>query len=1325
MAPEIIDLVSSDEDEPVSPSKAARNALSEFQARPQKVESQDARKGNGQQKRHVNERITQAGDGAQTASMGNGWGTTEESGHPVQDKRDEDDPRELAEMDKEAWKTLRARLRAIAKEIIRKKLKKSKVLDGAGKAVAGGNGGEATGVSVGDDGKGAGAGFDVQSPGTHSGGVDVEPVPSLATVYGVPEHSHAISSETVMGDTVAGAGTGRRNAARRDRFDALEGSRGSASPLRSPQASRIETIRAHQGIRGSRHASRATSLRPTEDVPDSRGNFSKHASEPRPSSASSDGESLDEIPARPTSMKRTLSRAMDTEQPRKRKQNMGHSILRDVTNTADEATAPPPTLRGPSACMKAPSKSQIDEARPIGPDSSLTQQTKADSKSTRSGIPYSYEEDLQLKKLKEVDKMSWQDMLSHFEGRTAGSLQVRYSKKLKGRQLCPVPIQRCEEPREQTLPAQLKSKPDSKPRARAKKVAEEHGDLSSNRPQRTRGQKPTTAPGFVTWTKIRGRRHEATPGTTSDVGEHNTPVHASKNKKTVKPPSVASLLRRRELGESVRYGSSKAAVIGLQNRVLGTLGPNKYYTGTSGDVNCTAWSRNGSRFAIGSIAVSDERNMQYNRPRNLLYGNFERGVVEELPEHHVPRPEVAFGSNPNGLHAMKETQDPRLFMTVSNVTFVEDTLYTAGGDSRVRSYDHRGNIRHTIEYGSAVDLLATSHHIVASGCHTGVGNSIVVHNCRGDDSPGLLGSLAPSRLTQAIFPSALRWGSAYQHQYLLLAGFTSDSLEKDNTAGATCLWSLTNSGALEPVEINSAMKNIFDVAWNPQCSPASSAFAIAGMPPHGVSGRWKRSVVQCFAPGQTAKRVIEYECPALDINDLLYCPYDDNLIAAGATDSKVYVWDKRFVNRNQRPLHELCHGTSLNVLDHDRDVEAADTGIRFLSWGSTNSRLYSGSSDGTVKVWDPHRSSENAHIEDVATFSSAVMSGAFSPDFRDLLVGEEHGRVNLLSVGCESRSMRAMSPFDFKLAPAPVAEDPLVAARELYHSDQIRFVPMGDLPKRQAVVSDGYQGPSARTRIANIEAADRGLKEAMESSEHVSPPERAAAKVQGAMERKEAAEQRYQDYLEIEPRALAQQEAFARRENNVVTEQCRLDCNHLPQGVGEPVEDSRRSEQRIPDALRALMAGNYPSVIDYDDPDELIDGGLLFRCAKCSRPAPAAAKGLPHCVECTNKLAGKTAACVKCTAAILPGASTLCERCCFRCFRCSEPARVSLRGTTVICPPCALAWNVGSLGYDIIDEYGMLGRKKMDGLSVPATDNDGALDIGRDARNHYASLWGK
>ena len=127
-----------------------------------------------------------------------------------------------------------------------------------------------------------------------------------------------------------------------------------------------------------------------------------------------------------------------------------------------------------------------------------------------------------------------------------------------------------------------------------------------------------------------------------------------------------------------------------------------------------------------------------------------------------------------------------------------------------------------------------------------------------------------------------------------------------------------------------------------------------------------------------------------------YSPHDSNLFAAGCTDGRTYVWD---IRNPETILYTLSHGSSLMPLQDGVSHERTDTGVCFLSWGQNARRLYSGSSDGVVKVWDVTQSQEDVFIKDLITTRSGIMSGAFAADYSKLLLGEVNGTATVLEVG--------------------------------------------------------------------------------------------------------------------------------------------------------------------------------------------------------------------------------------------------------------------------------------------------------------------------------------
>jgi len=788
--------------------------------------------------------------------------------------------------------------------------------------------------------------------------------------------------------------------------------------------------------------------------------------------------------------------------------------------------------------------------------------------------------------------------------------------------------------------------------------------------------------------------------------------------------SPSQILRQRELGIACSRGWStpyKRITNELKNIVLQDYTPARHYMSTSGDVTCLAWAADDRHFAAGSIAITDDRSMQYNCNLNLLVGDVETAVLQELPEHHVQRPAVEDHNNVNALHSMRESQDPRLFTTVAAVGFAPDgrTLFTAGSDRKLRAYSVHDDVTkaqclYDRQHAAAVDLLSINQRgFVATACHTSEDGSIQVFECD-ESSIRTAVCLSPSRLDSLsslpIFPTALKWGVAPQQSSYLLAGFSSDSIDVErDTAGETALWHAERGLRLN---LSTVTRNVFDVAWNPSPSPASTAFCVASTPGgYGKSSPERRSVVQCYAPEQNrARQVLEWECPAFDINDVMYCPYDDYLIAAGATDGNVYLWDKRFASSNQKPLHTFSHGESINVLDHERERSLADTGVRFLSWGATSSRLYSGSSDGVVKAWNPYRSPSDAFVSDVATFQAAVMSGAFSSDYRQLLIGEERGRLNLLSIGRDTEDEPAPPSTAFKLNAVTVetvTEPPFVAARELVKSQQIEIRDMGALPVRQAVQGPTYSGPYLKPSASDWRQAQEQYQQSLDRQTEIRSRSEEAANdsqtrdaehsVERAQEALKVLQTREDSHPELSLAALATQKAFCdafKRRMTLGEDRCNLDCNYLPPEMDEVVADSHRSELRIPGALRA-----YPShAIDLTTLDcvGLFQVGLAGKCKVCSvKKAQASTVRAASCRQrCSNTRAQLTGACQCCAGPIRNQANKknrsepLCERCGFVCLRCSRPVQLvatpMLDDYSIYCGSCDLAWEVDVLGYNLV-----------------------------------------
>jgi WD40 repeat protein len=536
--------------------------------------------------------------------------------------------------------------------------------------------------------------------------------------------------------------------------------------------------------------------------------------------------------------------------------------------------------------------------------------------------------------------------------------------------------------------------------------------------------------------------------------------------------SSAQKLFARELGIVSNKRNSNHQI---RDSIYDTMIPVRSFTGASGDIGNLAWSPSGTHFAAGAVCLVDSNSMQYNRSNNLLFGNIEQNTLYELPDHHRMRAKPAEGIN--ATHSMHVSQDSRLFETVSMIDFSHDGLFmfSVGYDNFLRAFkvdgDH-GNCRaiDTYNHNAKIDLLSVNQrrHLLATGA-ADIESGIKIFSC-GDSGFRKLRDYCSPRaqnlVERKIMPSALKWGVHSSVSDYLMAGFSSQmSMEANTTTayGELCLWNVEKN---LPIQVTPTAGNTFDCSW----SPSSGLFATA-CAAYGVNlNRGTKSLVRVYNPVQEAgsmrwtTRGLEMECPALDINDVLFNPYNQLQVAAGATDGTVYVWDLR---NPDNILHQLRHGEPLIELDSNYAREVVDTGVRFCAWGDRTSRLYSGSSDGVLKVWDIALSTDDALIKDLATFNSGIMSGAFSNDHSKLLIGEVNGSINLLEVGADPRPLAdlekfLLQPFETQESQKTNIADEnsgTVAAQGWLLNRKVKIRPLGGYPKRQAVQGLKYDGP--------------------------------------------------------------------------------------------------------------------------------------------------------------------------------------------------------------------------------------------------------------------------
>jgi WD40 repeat protein len=798
------------------------------------------------------------------------------------------------------------------------------------------------------------------------------------------------------------------------------------------------------------------------------------------------------------------------------------------------------------------------------------------------------------------------------------------------------------------------------------------------------------------------------------------PVKHVVQRKIPQQTDINMLLRCRELGSTFRRNKMT-----LKNYVYDSFGPVMSYTGTSGDVNCIAWSPSGRMFGVGAIALDDEASMQYNMPRNLLLGDVDKSTLLELPDHHVPRQKTAHGAN--STHAMHVSQDPRLFKTISGVEFSPcgQYMFSTGYDNMMRIWDvtdpKNPRCAADANFGAKAYHLAVScNGLVATGsarnnqkfrdpnghavtgCSWSQGhvldqNGRVLEGYRRDPDKSIrifkptgnsnrpyeagaafFSERAIAKKESETYPCSLKFDPTGR---LLLAGFSAHAAGSDRQYGEFCLWDMQTEKALP---VAASARQIFDGTWS---NIRPGEFAI-GTVAQGNVNKGCRSVIRLYDwqySSQSMGWKIELECPALDMNDIVLwyvlffeivrwprtevsSPYDENYVAAGCTDGKIYVWDIRMPDRG---LFNLCHGAPLQPFSQDQPLEELDSGVGFCSWGENRTRLYTGSSDGVVKVWDITQA--YPYVKDILTLDSGVICGSFSPgDKSSLLLGEVNGSVTLLDVGRADKALKDVPkfqlidadpvtyytdmPIELEQCNESSVDSGVAAAKASLKKGELQIRRLGNLPIRQAVQGPKYHGP------------------------YDSAPDAVALR---------------RDAI-----------AFQQRMANITSNECTIpECASSTALLSyEEQGDSGRSVDRIPDQLRketgTTLKGTFkPGYV---------------KCTSCEAPArmrvSEGAQDNEH----------------------------LCERCDFSCFRCGNRAVVSKESDVVWCLHCGIDWAIGALGYRVLRKRKDATWMDVDGKSsfqrqVVAADPSlskvleaqlqDELDEVEDLANYYHSLW--
>ena len=222
-----------------------------------------------------------------------------------------------------------------------------------------------------------------------------------------------------------------------------------------------------------------------------------------------------------------------------------------------------------------------------------------------------------------------------------------------------------------------------------------------------------------------------------------------------------------------------------------------------------------------------------------------------------------------------------------------------------------------------------------------------------------------------------------------------------------------------------------------------------------------------------------------------------------------------------------------------------------------------------VKCWDPYRHDSDKEVRDVVRLSSSVMSGAFSPDFSHLLLGEAGARLNLLSVGNDGARFDQRTTPRFKVDEAPLKEEAASGAldcQKMFDTEALEIKPAGTMPFRQVVQGPNYNGPY------------RSDSEAVKLREKASK------------------------FQEKVLRSLRRRNKQTRKSGYQDTEACSLDCGFIPLPDDYDAPEEWLSE-RIPDDIRDWIRAKGPMA--------------EFACFRCGKAATITSRARTiECIAC-------------------------------------------------------------------------------------------------------------
>ncbi|RVX72810.1 hypothetical protein B0A52_03163 [Exophiala mesophila] len=403
------------------------------------------------------------------------------------------------------------------------------------------------------------------------------------------------------------------------------------------------------------------------------------------------------------------------------------------------------------------------------------------------------------------------------------------------------------------------------------------------------------------------------------------------------------------------------------------------WKGASSDVIALAWSSRGTHFIAGAC-VNEESHSSH----NLVFGSALDGVLTQLPGHQLPLE----GSSVTGPE----------YYSVTAVRFSGDGThaYTAGHDKIVRVWDTRPpapRCEAVIEHTGKVEVmdLSTTHRLLATGATDGT-KSILIQNIGRNGLP-VSNAMYPLEwhTSFAYSPTCIQFGRSEPNKNFLVAGFSAASNEFESLSddGHLALFQISES-VLSPINIESDNTQVFSVAW----SSTRSGFVCGSMSTPELIRQQKHKTQLKVYDLKCNRPVAHLYCKAADINDVTICETDENLVSASYTDGSIRIWDLR---QPSTILLSLSHGLPFTYYQNKQARELYDVGVRMTEWGDGAGRLFTGSSDGVIRCWNPKLSRQDAEAPIVFQGNSEIMAGVFSPDRKSLLVGDSDRGLYLLT----------------------------------------------------------------------------------------------------------------------------------------------------------------------------------------------------------------------------------------------------------------------------------------------------------------------------------------